>query len=124
MIIGFSKTGTTSFDLLDIGFVSASEATYSGTKTGGVLSVTDGTHTAHITMVGNYLSSAWVASSDGHGGVSVVDPPAQAPAVQSTAAFASVMASMAPSGATLLAGGQSHVETMHPLLSAPRANLA
>ena len=124
MIIGFSKTGTTSFDLLDIGFVSASEATYSGTKTGGVLSVTDGTHTAHITMVGNYLSSAWVASSDGHGGVSVVDPPAQAPAVQSTAAFASVMASMAPSGATLLAVGQSHVETMRPLLSAPRANLA
>jgi large repetitive protein len=73
-ITGFSKTGGTSLDLVDIGFVSSTEATYSGTKTGGVLTVTDGTHTAHITLKGNYLLSTFVASSDGHGGTIVVDP--------------------------------------------------
>jgi hypothetical protein len=123
-VTGFSKTGTTSFDLLDVGFVSSTEATYSGTKTGGVLTVSDGTTTAHITLVGNYLSSTWVASSDGHGGVSVVDPPAQAPATHSTAAFASAMASMAPQRAGPLAGGERHAESLRPMLSAPRANLA
>jgi hypothetical protein len=73
-ISGFSKTGHTSLDLLDIGFVSSSEATYSGTKTGGVLTVTDGTHTAKISLVGNYLTSNFIASSDGHGGTDVIDP--------------------------------------------------
>ena len=73
-ISGFSKTGHTSLDLLDIGFVGSTEATFSGTKTGGVLTVTDGTHTAKINLEGNYLSSTFVASSDGHGGTIVIDP--------------------------------------------------
>jgi hypothetical protein len=76
-ISGFSKTGHTSLDLLDIGFVSSTEATFSGNKSGGVLTVTDGAHTAHISLKGNYLSSTWVASSDGHGGTTVIDPKTQ-----------------------------------------------
>ena len=70
---GFSLTGGTSLDLDDIGFVSAGEATFSGNATSGVLTVTDGAHTAHITLIGDYTGATFVAGSDGHGGVSIVD---------------------------------------------------
>jgi hypothetical protein len=36
--------------------------------------VTDGTHTANIALLGNYLASTFAASSDGHGGTAIVDP--------------------------------------------------
>ncbi len=75
-ITGFSKAGGTSLDLGDIGFVSSTEATFSGTASGGVLTVTDGTRTAHIALRGDYRSSTFTASSDGHGGTIVVDPTA------------------------------------------------
>jgi hypothetical protein len=75
-ITGFSKTGGTSLDLGDIAFVSSTEATFSGTASGGMLTVTDGTHTAHISLKGDYLASTFTASSDGHGGTIVVDPTA------------------------------------------------
>jgi hypothetical protein len=39
-----------------------------------VLTVTDGTHTAKITLVGDYTGSTFTVSSDGHGGTKVVDP--------------------------------------------------
>jgi hypothetical protein len=94
-ISGFSKTGTTSLDLLDIGFVSGTtKASYSGTTTSGTLTVTDGTHTAKIHLTGNYTASTWTLSSDGHGGTKVVDPTALAggapplqPLVAAMAAF-------------------------------------
>ena len=35
----------------------------------------DGTHTASIALLGNYSLANFTASSDGHGGTSVVDPP-------------------------------------------------
>jgi hypothetical protein len=73
-ITGFSKTATTSLDLLDIAFVAGTKATYSGTATSGTLTVTDGTHTAHLKFSGNYLTSTWVVSTDSHGGTKVVDP--------------------------------------------------
>ena len=73
-ISGFSKTSTTSLDLVDIAFGAGTKATYSGTATSGTLTVTDGTHTSHLKFAGNYLASAWVVSSDGHGGTTVVDP--------------------------------------------------
>ena len=86
---GFSTTGGTSFDLRDIGFVSANEATFVGGSSGGVLTVTDGTHTAHITLLGDYTTSTFVASSDGSGGVIIVDPPRT-----SATGFTQTMASM------------------------------
>ena len=67
-VYGFSTAGGTSLDLRDIGFVGVGEASFSGTASKGVLTVTDGTHTAHITLVGNYLSAAFTAANDGHGG--------------------------------------------------------
>ena len=56
----------------------------SGTASGGVLTVTDGTHTAQIKLIGDYFSSTFVAASDGHGGTIVIDyaAPAAAPAAQ------------------------------------------
>ena len=74
-ISGFSTTGTTRLDLDDIAFIAGkTKATYAGTTAAGILTVTDGTHTAHIHFSGNYTSSAWTVSSDGHGGTRIVDP--------------------------------------------------
>jgi hypothetical protein len=74
-ITGFSKTGTNSIDLNDIAFAAATtKATYSGTTASGILTVTDGSHTAKIILVGNYTLSAFTLSTDGHGGTRVVDP--------------------------------------------------
>jgi hypothetical protein len=71
-ITGFSASGATSLDLRDIGFVGSGEATFSGTVSGGTLTVTDGTHTAHIFLSGDYLGDTFTASSDGNGGTGVV----------------------------------------------------
>ena len=40
--------------------------------TGGTLSVTDGTHSANIALLGNYMASSFVMESDNHGGTMVV----------------------------------------------------
>ncbi len=65
-VFNFSNKGDTSLDLDDIGFVGAGEATFSG----GVLTVTDGTHTANINLPGAF-TKGFVAAPDGHGGVIV-----------------------------------------------------
>jgi fibronectin-binding autotransporter adhesin len=99
-ISGFSDLGATSLDLRDVGFVGASEATFSGTKAGGVLTVTDGSHTARIALAGDYMDSTFTASSDGAGGVAVADsvgPP------MSPHLFVAAMAGFAsPAGTTFL----------------------
>jgi hypothetical protein len=64
-------------DFADINFATVQTPTVlNATAAGGTLHVTDGTHTANIALLGNYLASTFVASSDGHGGTLVVDPPA------------------------------------------------
>jgi hypothetical protein len=99
-ITGFSKTGTNSLDLLDIAFGTKTKATYSGTLTSGILSVTDGTHTAKIVLVGNYETSTFTLSSDGHGGTKVVDPTAP------PHAFIAAMAGFGAPGGTASAGAE------------------
>ena len=120
---GFSLIGQTMLDLRDIGFVSPNEATYSGTAKSGVLTVTDGTHTAHIHLVGDYTGSTFVASSDGNGGVDIVDPRAQTPSV---AHFAGAMATLGGPAGPL--GGLNNVRGVHDIhqlfLVAPRAAIA
>jgi hypothetical protein len=99
-IYNFSKTGSTRLDLRDIAFVNANEASFSGAASGGVLTVTDGTHTAHIHLNGNYLGSNFVAASDGHGGTVVVDPTGAAAAqrfIEASASMAAPPASAQPS---------------------------
>ena len=70
-VSGLSKTGGTALDLRDIAFTGSGEASFSGTAKGGTLTVTDGTHTAHIALKGNYVGVSFVAASDGAGGVVV-----------------------------------------------------
>lgn len=89
-ISGLSTAGGTLLDLRDIKFVSAGEATFvdNGLHTGGVLTVSDGVHSAHLNLVGDYHASSFVAAVDGHGGVMIHDPAAASPS-----AFAAAMAS-------------------------------
>jgi hypothetical protein len=69
-------TGQDTIDFADIDPTKVQQPTYSGTASGGTLTVTDGTHTANIALLGDYMASTFVTSSDGHGGTNVVDPSA------------------------------------------------
>lgn len=60
--------GQDKLDLGDINGASVQTPSYAGTSSSGTLTVTDGTHTANIALLGNYLSSVFVAKGDGHGG--------------------------------------------------------
>ena len=62
-------------DLADIAGGANVTIAYSGNNSPGTLTVSDGTHTANIALTGNYSLANFIASSDGHGGTSVVDPP-------------------------------------------------
>jgi hypothetical protein len=126
-ITGFSRVGATSLDLGDIAFGRSTNVSFSGTAASGVLTVTDGAHTAHITLIGNYLSSTFVASSDGHGGVTVVDSRAkdlpQALNTPSAPAFVAAMASLGAAPAS--AGSASeHAQPWRTQLMAPRVQVA
>ncbi|HZK98625.1 MAG TPA: hypothetical protein VFC47_01880, partial [Caulobacteraceae bacterium] len=76
-IQGLSTTGTNALDLSDITFTSGvTKATFSGSTTSGVLTVTDGTHTANINLIGDYLGSTFTTSLGAGGvGTRIVDPP-------------------------------------------------
>lgn len=73
-------TGQDALDLLDISFGTLiGQPIYSGNAASGTLSVNDGTYTANITLLGNYMASTFVATNDGRGGTYVVDPAPVAP---------------------------------------------
>jgi hypothetical protein len=121
---GFSKTGGTFLDLSDIAFTGSGEATFSGTTKSGVLTVTDGTHTAHIKLSGNYTTSTFVASSDGHGGTIVIDPRAPAPLAASidpapAHRFIAAMAGLAGPSASPVSGSRDGGRACLPMLARP-----
>ena len=79
-IIGLTGDGTAAhsdqIDLKDISYGAGTTVSYSGNASGGVLTVTDAqSHTAHLSLVGNYANSSFNLSSDGNGGTMVIDPP-------------------------------------------------
>jgi len=103
-ITGFSKTGTNSIDLKDIDFADGPIAIYKANKnanSGGVLTVSDGAHTATIRLKGaNYGSSAnFALSKDSGTGTVVVDPPTSAHV------FVAAMAAFAPTAGPGVAVG-------------------
>jgi hypothetical protein len=75
-VTGLSTSpGGSTLDLADISFISGTtKATYSGTTASGTLTVTDGTHTAKISLIGNYLGHTFTTTNDGHGGTTASDP--------------------------------------------------
>jgi formylmethanofuran dehydrogenase subunit C len=83
-VTGFSTS--TAFDLEDIGFVGADEAKFKGSITGGRLTVTDGLHTARISLTGDYHKATFTTGSDGHGGVIVTETAAGVQRFVATAA--------------------------------------
>jgi hypothetical protein len=63
--------GADMLDLRDIGFFGRStrlDYTASADNSGGTLSVSDGTHTANIALLGQYAASSFAMASNGHGG--------------------------------------------------------
>jgi hypothetical protein len=71
--------GSDTLDLADINFATTGTPSFSGTSTGGTLTVTDGSHTANIALMGNYIASTFTVSSDGHSGTFITDAPTTSP---------------------------------------------
>ena len=78
-------TAQDTLDLRDINFATVQITPSFTNATGGTLTVTDGTHTAHILLLGNYMASTFTASNDTFGGTSIVDPPMSASPIASLA---------------------------------------
>jgi hypothetical protein len=95
-VSGFSRTGSESLDLVDIPFGVATKASYSGTTAGGVLTVTNGAHTATISLIGNYTASTFTLASDAHGGTAVTDPAALSQAMSAFGAHAGAISEAPP----------------------------
>jgi len=82
-ITDFSTSGGDTLDLHDIADGSDTTASFRGTKAVGVLTVSDGVHTAALSLVGDYLNSTFALSSDGQGGTLVTDPSTRTPSTSS-----------------------------------------
>jgi len=63
-------------DLGDIAFGKKTKVSFKEDKNhlSGTLTVTDGTHTANLTLLGQYSTGNFSLASDGHGGTVVTDP--------------------------------------------------
>jgi hypothetical protein len=116
-------------DVIDLPNITAGAGAtlaYSGNNGPGTLTVSDGTHTDSIALLGNYSLANFTASSDGNGGTQFIDPPL--PTSQSTSAldqqlaiFSQTIASAFPSsafndgGSSMLDMSQSGVGQPPPL---------
>jgi probable HAF family extracellular repeat protein len=67
-------------DLGDIGFGASTTIGFvpNASGTGGTLTVGDGTHTASLALLGQYMASTFVTSADGHGGTLITETPPNA----------------------------------------------
>ena len=71
-----TTSGAQNVDLVDINFATLTLG-YSGNTLSGVLSASDGAHTALLNMIGNYTLANFntKATDDGNGGTLITDPP-------------------------------------------------
>ncbi|HJZ98141.1 MAG TPA: hypothetical protein VKE70_16640, partial [Candidatus Solibacter sp.] len=79
LISGFaSPSGVTEeIDLRDIAFTKGRTHLIfkeASNHLSGTLTVTDGTHTANLTLLGQYTAANFHLASDGHGGTMITDP--------------------------------------------------
>jgi hypothetical protein len=81
--------GQDQIDLGDIAFSANTTLGYSvnSGNTGGILTVSDGTDTANITMIGQYTAVSFATASDGNGGTMITDPPATPVTIANGATF-------------------------------------
>jgi autotransporter passenger strand-loop-strand repeat protein len=121
-IAGMSNS-TQKIDLTGFAYASATETaswTEAGSLTSGTLTVTDGAQVAHLTILGDFVTSNFTLSTDGHSGTYIVDPPLGAGAH----AFVQAMASLGvtgPSGS----GGLNPIAGRHdPFGDAPSLSVA
>jgi len=79
LIAGFAspKGVIEEIDLRDISFGKKTKVSFKEDKndTSGTLTVTDGTLTATLTLLGQYSAHDFTLASDGNGGTIVTDPP-------------------------------------------------
>ena len=78
-VAGFD--GSDVLDLADVAFSKNTTLGYAAnsSNTGGTLTVSDGTHTANIALLGQYMAGSFVMSADGFGGTQIQDPPPATP---------------------------------------------
>jgi len=126
-IQGLSTTGANALDLGDITFTSGvTTAAFSGSTTSGVLTVTDGTHTARIGLIGNYVGHTFTTSLGAGGvGTRIVDPPAAgsstiSPLAPPPHAFIAAMAVFGPSAGVRTTALGCVEPATHAFLAAPR----
>ncbi len=112
---------TCSLDLDDIAFGGVTKATFKGTAASGTLTVTDGTHTAKIALIGDYRHATFSVEDDGHGGTLVTEA-GKAASAPPPSPFISAMASLgsrAEAMDTPLAAAAAPFRRT-PLLAGPR----
>jgi autotransporter passenger strand-loop-strand repeat protein len=113
-ISGLSKSGTNSLDIADISYAAGTTTvTAAESATATKLTITSGAQTATITLAGNYEGSSFTASSDGHGGTTIVDP---TPTSVNSHALVTAMASFTPAAsATGSAFSAARASSLHIL---------
>jgi hypothetical protein len=114
-IHNFSASGTTTLDLKDIGFVSADEASFSK----GVLTVSDGAHTAHIHLSGSFTGVTFTAATDGAGGTLITASATPGPALAQAGRLVSAMAAMSAPAAMSSSPATEGVRTRLAAIAAP-----
>ena len=87
LVAGFGEPDV--IDLRDVAFSSGTSLSYTSANpanTSGTLTVTDGAHTAHIMLIGQYAAAQFTLAADGAGGTLVGDPPVVSDASSATLA--------------------------------------
>jgi autotransporter passenger strand-loop-strand repeat protein len=98
-------------DLRDIAFDANTNMNFveAGNNLSGTLTVTDGTHTAQLTLLGIHTPSQFTSASDGHNGTVITDPPASEPVLWASTPDANALL-WQPSASETAAGVSSTVE--------------
>jgi hypothetical protein len=105
-------------DLVDITAGAGAKLSYSGNAGPGTLTVSDGTHTAHIVLPGSYSLGNFTPTSDGHNGTTVVDPPIASVALVPRAILPTVPIETRAQLATMSTGAEAGYATAAPVAAA------
>jgi autotransporter passenger strand-loop-strand repeat protein len=116
--LGGFATSADQLDLADIAFDSSTTVSFveATGNTSGTLTVSDGVHSAVITVLGNHVTSNFIAASDGNGGTLITDPPTPEQAAAGTGGAANILSGGTANGAT--------VESHPPAIQQPSVILA